>query len=427
MTKKTVTEPERRIPVAEEVDVLVIGAGPAGMGAAIAAARGGARVLVLEQSGMPGGVSTAGLMSHWTGTSGSRLYKEILRRSAEMNEGKLHGKPVIEIDPEKLKLLYFTMLEEAGASIRLYSFVSEPVMEGERIRGVIAESKSGREAFLAKIVIDASGDGDIAAKAGVPYILGREEDHKMQPATLMFKVAGVDYDRAVFLPSFESTYETPKGELQALAREKLPHPAGHVLLYKSTLPGIVTCNMTNCTGIDGTEAADLTRAEIACRKQIYAIEAFLREYVPGYENCYVISAAPMVGIRETRHFEGKYTLTGEDILAARTFDDWIVRGAHFNFDVHNLDGAGLDKTGAQKEFPEVGGYTIPYRSLLPKRIKGLMLAGRNISGTHIAHSNYRVMPICLAMGEGAGTAAAAAIRHGVDPDLVDIREVQALL
>ena len=427
MTEKTIREPARDIPVASETDVLVIGAGPAGLGAAIAAARNGAKVLVLEQSGMPGGVSTAGLMSHWTGTSGSKLYREVLRRSAEMNEGELHGKPVIEIDPEKLKLLYYTMLDEAGASLRCYTFVSEPIMEGDRIRGVIAESKSGREAFLAKIVIDASGDGDVAAKAGVPYTIGREEDHKMQPATLMFKVAGVDTERAVFLPSFESTYETPKGELQALAREKLPPPAGHVLLYRSTLPGIVTCNMTNCTGIDGTKAEDLTRAEIVCRRQIYAIEAFLREYVPGYEKCYVISAAPMVGIRETRHFEGRYTLTGEDILAARTFDDWIVRGAHFNFDVHNLDGAGLDKTGAQKEFPEVGGYTIPYRSLLPRKIKGLMLAGRNISGTHIAHSNYRVMPICLAMGEGAGTCAALAIRHGVDPEGIDVREAQALL
>ncbi len=427
MMAKTVREPAREIPVAAEVDVLVIGAGPAGLGAAIAAARSGAKVLVLEQSGMPGGVSTAGLMSHWTGTSGSRLYREVLRRSAEMNEGELHGRPVIEIDPEKLKLLYLEMLEEAGAALRLYTFVSEPVMERDRILGVIAESKSGREAFLAKIVIDASGDGDVAAKAGVPYTLGREEDHKMQPATLMFKVAGVDTERAVFLPSFESTYETPKGELQALAREKLPHPAGHVLLYRSTLPGIVTCNMTNCTGVDGTKAEDLTRAGIVCRRQIYAIEAFLREYVPGYENCYVISAAPMVGIRETRHFEGRYTLTGEDILAARTFDDWIVRGAHFNFDVHNLDGAGLDRTGAQKEFPEVGGYTIPYRSLLPKKIKGLMLAGRNISGTHMAHSNFRVMPICLAMGEGAGTCAALAIRDGVDPDGIDVREAQALL
>lgn len=424
---KTYREEAKTLPVAGEYDVLVIGSGPAGMGAAIMAARGGAKVLVLEQSGMAGGVSTAGLMSHWTGTSGSKLYREILLRSAEKNEGDFKNRPVIEIDPEKLKLLYLEMLEEAGASIRFYSFVSAPIMEGDRIAGVITESKSGREAFLGKIVIDASGDGDVAAKAGVPYFVGRESDGKMQPATIMFKVAGVDYDRAVFLPSFESTYETPKGELQALAREHLPAPAGHVLLYKSTLPGVVTCNMTNCTGIDGTSAESLTRAEIECRKQIYTIEAFLREFVPGYENCYVISAAPMVGIRETRHFKGLYTITEEDILEARVFDDWVVRGAHFNFDVHNIEGAGLDKTGQQKYFPQSKGYTIPYRCLIPEGVKGLLLAGRNISGTHMAHSNYRVMPICLAMGEGAGAAAAIAVAKGIDPHEVDVKEVQEKL
>lgn len=424
---KIYREEAKALPVAGEYDVLVVGSGPAGMGAAIMAARGGAKVLVLEQSGMAGGVSTAGLMSHWTGTSDSRLYREILHRSAEKNEGEFKKRPVIEIDPEKLKLLYLEMLEEAGAEIRFYSFVSAPIMEGDRITGVITESKSGREAFFAKVVIDASGDGDVAAKAGVPYILGRETDGKMQPATIMFKVAGVDYDRAVFLASFESTYETERGELQALAREHLEAPAGHVLLYKSTLPGVVTCNMTNCTGIDGTNAASLTRAEVECRKQIYKIEAFLREFVPGYENCFVISAAPMVGIRETRHFAGAYTLNETDILEARVFDDWVVKGAHFNFDVHNIEGAGLDKTGKQKYFPQSKGYTIPYRSLIPQGVKGLLLAGRNISGTHMAHSNYRVMPICLAMGEGAGAAAAIAVEKGIDPVDVDVKEIQAKL
>lgn len=145
----------------------------------------------------------------------------------------------------------------------------------------------------------------------------------------MFKVGGVDMERAVLLPSFESTYMTEKGELQALARAHLPAPAGHVLLYRSTLPGIVTCNMTNVTGIDGTKNADLVKAELICRGQIDAIVKFLREYVPGFENCYLIATASLMGIRETRHFEGRYALTEEDILAARVFDDWVVWDAHF--------------------------------------------------------------------------------------------------
>ena len=260
--------------------------------------------------------------------------------------------------------------------------------------------------------------------AGAEYYLGREEDASMQPATLMFKVAGVDMERAVFPKSFETTVDTPKGELQALAKKLLPHPAGHVLLYKSPIPGTVTVNMTNVIRVDGTKAEDLTRAEIVCRKQIPQIVEFLREYVPGYENCYVISAASLIGVRETRHFKGLYTLTAEDILACRVFDDWIVKGAKFNFDVHNMTGASLDATGVQAKFPRNNQYTIPYRCLIPEKIHGLLLAGRNISGTHMAHSNYRVMPMCVAMGEGAGVAAALAVKYEIDVRDVDVSEVQ---
>ncbi|MBQ9718534.1 MAG: FAD-dependent oxidoreductase, partial [Clostridia bacterium] len=281
--------------------------------------------------------------------------------------------------------------------------------------------------FTAKVFVDGTGDGDVAAFAGVPYYKGRENDGKMQPCTLMFKVGGVDTDRAVFLGSFESTYETPKGELQALAKEHIPYPAGHILVYRTTLPGIVTCNMTNCTEIDGTLAEDLTRAELVCRSQMPAIVAYLREFVPGFEHCYIISAGSMMGVRETRHFRGEYVLNEEDILTARVFDDWVVRGAHFNFDVHNLTGAGLDKTGVQHKWSQPKGYTIPYGCLLPEGVEGLLLSGRNISGTHMAHSNYRVMPICVGIGEAAGIAAALAVKKGVTPREITAAEIQAEL
>ena len=383
--------------------------------------------MLIEQGGTVGGISTAGLMSHWTGTADSRLYREILKRSAALNEGAIHNKPVIQIDPEKLKMLYLEMLLEAGVEVQLYTFACGAVMEQNRICGVVTESKSGREMIGADIVIDASGDGDVAAKAGVPYTLGRASDGGMQPATIMFKVAGVDETRAVFLGSFESTYQTGRGELQALAKQHLPHPAGHVLLYKSTLPGVVTCNMTNCTGIDGTKTEDLTRAEVTCRRQIDAIIHFLREFVPGYENCFLISSASLMGIRETRHFHGRYTLTEQDILEARVFPDWVVKGAHFNFDVHNIAGAGLDETGVQERFPQNKGYTIPYRCFLPEQIDGLLFTGRTMSGTHMAHSNFRAMPICLAMGEGCGTAAAISIQNRCALCDVPVEEVQKRL
>lgn len=417
-------EPKRQIPVTHEVDVLVVGAGPAGVCAAISAARMGADTMLIEQQGAVGGIATVGLMSHWTGRSGSKLYHEILQRSAAQNEGEYKDKVTITIDPEKLKQLFLTMLDEAGAKLQLYTFASGVIMEDDRVTGVICESKSGREAIMAKVVIDASGDGDVAAKSGAAYTLGREQDGKMQPATIMFKVGGVDTERAVFLGSFESTYETPRGELQALARKHIPFPAGHVLLYESTLPGVVTCNMTNAIDIDGTKAADLTRAEIVCRSQMDEIVRFLREFVPGYENCFIISSASLIGIRETRHFKGVAQITEEDILKSRQFDDWVVRDASFNFDVHNITGAGLDETGAQKEFPEIDGYTIPYGCLVPEKIDGLLLSGRNISGTHMAHSNFRVMPICAGIGEAGGIAAAICVKEGILPRDVDVKKIQ---
>lgn len=421
---QTYHENVKELPIAGEYDVIVAGSGPAGTAAAVMAGRMGAKVLIIEWNNAIGGISTSGMMSHWTGSVTSPMYTEILQRSADMNEGEQKGKIQQFINPENLKSVYLDMLKDANVDVLLYTFVCGVVMEGDQLTGVITESKSGRRVFRSKVVVDGTGDGDVAAFAGVEYHKGRESDGKMQPTTLMFKVAGVDMSRAVLLGSFESTYQTEKGELQALAKEHIPYPAGHLLAYKSTLPGIVTCNMTNCTDIDGTKAEDLTRAEIVCRSQMPAIVKYLREFVPGFENCYIISAGSMMGVRETRHFKGVYTLNENDILTAKVFDDWVVRGAHFNFDVHNMTGSGLDATGVQKHWTQPKGYTIPYGCLVPEKINGLLLSGRNISGTHIAHSNYRVMPICVGIGAAAGAAAAAAIKKGVQVRDIKGEELQ---
>ena len=231
-------------------------------------------------------------------------------------------------------------------------------------------------------------------------------------------------ERAVFPGSFETLVPTEKGELQALAKQILPYPAGHVLLYKTTIPGVVTCNMTNVIDIDGTKAEDLTKAEFVCRKQMLPIVAFLREYVPGYENCYIIGSASLIGVRETRHFKGVKQLTEQDIMGAKQFEDAVVFGAYFNFDVHNITGAGLDKSGCQKHFKQMGGYTIPYGCLVPEKIDGLLLSGRNISGTHMAHSNFRAMPICAGIGEAAGLAAVIAIKNNKLVRAVTAEEIQ---
>ena len=403
-------------------DVIVVGSGPAGIGAAISAGRNGAKTLLIESCGRVGGISTSGMMSHFVGRCDSKLYSEVLDRAAEKNRFDLKIEKRY-IDPELLTITYIEMLEEANVDILLYTTFCDVVMNGNTVTGIICHNKNGFCQYDAQAVIDASGDGDVAEKSGAEYFKGRETDGKMQPATLMFKVGGVDTDRAVYLGSFESQFETKKGELQALAKEILPYPAGHVLLYRSTLPGIVTCNMTNAIEIDGTSAEDLTRAEIICRKQMPAILNFLREYVPGYENCYLIGSASLIGIRETRHFKGVKTLTEQEIKDAVQHDDAVVFDAHFNFDVHNISGAGLDKTGCQKKFTQRLGYTIPYGCMVPEKIDGLLLSGRNISGTHMAHSNYRAMPICMGIGEACGAAAAIAVKSGRKLREIDAAEI----
>lgn len=426
---KTYTEPARTIPVAAETEVLIAGGGPAGIGAALGAARAGAKVMIVEQSNALGGMATGGMMSHWSGGSTSPLLDEIMHRACEStslpknpNEGYSWC-----ISHECLKSTLLQMMDEAGVKVQLYTQIADVIMDGNRVAGIITENKSGREAIMAKVVIDATGDGDVAARAGAEYELGREGDHLCQPVTLMFRIGGVDYSRAIFPGSFESYIDVPKGEIQALGKSVLTHPAGHVLLYRTRIPGEVCVNMTNVINIDATDVRQLTEAEKVCRRQMDEMIPFLREYAPGYEDCYLVTSASNVGVRETRHFKGLYTVTAEDILEARVFDDWIAARNYFNFDIHSLKGPGLDENGAQKHFHSKGVYTIPYRACVPVRIDSLLLSGRNISGTHKAHSNYRVMPICLNIGQGVGTAAAIAAGENILPRNVDVKKVQALL
>ncbi|MBE5040517.1 FAD-dependent oxidoreductase [Ructibacterium gallinarum] len=426
-----IMETAREIPVIADVDVLVAGGGPAGIGAALQAARQGVNVMLIESQDCVGGIATAGLMSHWGGRSSSKIMLEIFERTYE--KGQAVGwdnsteasKNAIYHDVQKIVL--DEMMAEAGVQLMFYTTAVDARVENGRITGVIVQNKSGRGIIKAKCVIDATGDGDVAAFAGVPYTKGRETDGKMQPCTIMFKVGGVDYDTAVFPESFETKVPTEKGELQALAKELLPFPAGHVLLYKQPTPGTVCCNMTNAIEVDGTDAKSITEGILTCRSQIEPIIKFLREYVPGYQNCWLMSTASLLGIRETRHFEGMASLGEQDILDARYFDNWVVRRAFFNFDVHNLSGASLDETGVQHEWSQQKDYTIPYGCLLPKNVEGLLLSGRNISGSHLAHSNFRVMPICIALGEAAGVAAALSVKENVLLRDVNIKKIQNLV
>ncbi len=417
------------LPLFGDIDVLVCGGGPAGIGAALRAAREGASVMIVEMGGCLGGVATAGMMSHWGGRSSSKILQEIFVRSREKdlgytwidaNEpGKVNG------IPHDIQMIVLEeMMQENHVEILYYTMVCEAVLEDDRIIGVTVQNKSGRGFVRAKRVVDATGDGDVAASAGVPFFKGRETDGKMQPCTLMFKLGGVDYERAVFPRSFESKIPTEKGELQDLGSKHLPFPAGHVLLYQQPEPGTVCVNMTNAIGVDGTDAKSVSEGIQTCRSQIMPIIRFLREYAPGYEKCWLMSTASLLGVRETRHFEGVESLSADDILTAKYCENWVVRRAFFNFDVHNLTGYSLDKTGIQKEWKYTGTYTIPYGCLLPKNVEGLLLSGRNISGSHLAHSSYRIMSVCIALGEAAGAAAALSVKQGKSLRDIDVLEIQ---
>lgn len=424
-------ENEKELAVSASCDVLVCGGGPAGIGAAITAGRMGVKVMLVEALDCLGGMATSGMMSHWSGYSSSSMMTEIFERTREkcglLGYAEENGCDMNQIHHEAQKLVLEEMAKEAAVRVLYYTMVSGAVVENGRIRGVVVQNKSGRSVIEAKLVIDATGDGDVAAYAGVPYFKGREEDGKMQPCTLMFKIGGVDYSRAVFLPSFESTFQTEKGELQALAKKHLPFPAGHVLLYRQPTPGTVCCNMTNDIEIDGTSAESLTEGLRVCRSQIEPIIKFLKEYVPGYENCWLMSSGSLLGIRETRHFKGLKSLSAQHILEARHCNDWVVKKAFFNFDVHNLTGASLDKTGIQHGWKQPEPYTIPYGCLLPENVEGLLLSGRNISGSHLAHSNFRVMPICIAIGEAAGAAAAIAAAENIALRDVEVGKIQKIV
>ncbi|WNX84320.1 FAD-dependent oxidoreductase [Agathobaculum sp. NTUH-O15-33] len=414
-----ITEPARQTPVVAETEVLVVGGGPAGFGAALHAARMGRKTMLIEQSGAIGGVATTGIMSHWTGRQDGGCFEELRAKARDCESEQV-------INPEKLRILMLDMLQEAGVEVQLYTAFSDVVMEGSRVTGIITESKSGREAIACRMLIDSTGDGDVAARAGAPFEKGRE-DGGMQPMTIMFKVAGVDMDRAMFFWGFEDTVQLPEGDLQTLGRRELPQPAGHILLYPASLPGVVTVNMTNVIDVDGTDVRDLNRAEYVCRKQIPEIITFLQRHVPGYEGCYLIDSADVIGVRETRRFEAHYRLTEDDIAEARVFDDWVVTKSNFFFDLHNVEGAGLDANGEYKAFQQPAPYTIPLRSFVPRGIEGLLLNGRNISGTHKAHSSYRVMPIVMNMGHAMGIVAALCIAREKAPLALDLNELHDAL
>jgi hypothetical protein len=415
--------------VAAESDVVVVGGGPAGQAAALAAARNGASVTLLERYNHLGGLASGGMVlvlddmwdSHQQEISVRGICLEMIERMAalglaeypkQQDWGSLpesvrrwkrwgtfdfHSKekphPICfaaAFDPDAWKRTSLEMVQQAGIELRLHSWFSRTLVEDGKVKGVVCETKGGREAILGKVVIDTTGDLDVAASAGAPHVSGA------YIVTTVFRLGGVDTDEA---ERFES--EEPQA-FQALDRE-IKHMLGGAWEYwwlKTPLPGVVWCNCPHMAGLDGLKVADLTRAEIQGRNTIHKVVEFIRAKLPGFRNCYMVDMAPQTGIRQTRLLEGEYVMTKEDVAQRTRFEDSVARGRD---------------------------YFYPYRTLLPRSVENLLVAGRHYSATSAAQKISREIPPCMAMGEATGVAAALALDAGVSVRDVDTAKLQRTL
>lgn len=416
---QSLREPARELRVIDHVDVLVAGGGPAGVGAALAAARLGARTTIVDQYGFLGGMWTAGLVTPiWDYQNKGGIVAEIVDRLRSV--GKTHrmhsGKE--PFDNEHMKYLLDCLCLEAGISLRLHRRVADVVTEAEKVIGVITESKSGREAILARVVIDCTGDGDVCAMAGVPYEKGRPEDGAMQPMSLFFVMANVQWQQA---QGASEVFDMLKGVVDSGHSYEIPYARPSI--FSLPQPGVASVLLTHMPGYDGTSADDLTSAAIDGRREVQkAMAVFAQTAELG--DAVLVATATQVGVRETRHITGHYVLTEEDLSQGRSFPDGIC-WASFPIDVHSPRPS-RGRT-VHIEGRKVPAYQIPLRSLIPFGKENLLMAGRCISGTARAHASFRVTGDCVAMGQAAGTAAALAVQTNTLPSRLNHVDVVAQL
>mgnify|MGYP000182655310 CR=1 FL=1 len=403
-----------------EYDVVVAGGGTAGVAAAVAAARNGASTILVEKYGFLGGTMTAGLVNPFmTFHAGDRqivkgIFQEIIDRLKDMDG---YDERTRAFDNEVMKLVLDQMIKEAGVKLLLHTYISDAlVTRMNEVRGIKAHNKSGKQIILGKIIVDATGDGDVAVMAGAPYEKGRREDKLTQPMTLNFRVGGVDVERMPPRDQINRLFE------EAKAKGELTIPRENILYFPTTRKGEIHFNTTRVIRADGTNAEELTYAEIEGRRQMVELIKFLKEKVPGFENAYLLVSAVQIGIRETRRIIGEYMLTGEDIVKARKFKDVIAKGS-YPIDIHSPTGEGT----VIKRLPPGEAYDIPYRCIVPKKVDNLLVAGRCISSTHEAQAALRVIPIVVAIGQAAGTAAALSVRLSVSPRNLDVSLLQETL
>lgn len=448
MLANKISIPEREVAIRKEVDVLVVGGGPSGIMAAQAAAEDGLKVALIESRSFVGGNMTIGLpILGFLGQKGNQIIKglpqKFIDRLAAQNAASEHRPcplhmSITLVEPEAVKAVGLEVLVECGVDLLLYAYCVDVIMEGNTLRGVVIESKAGREVILAKVVIDCSGDADVAFRAGVPTEQGNENGGT-QPPTMMFCLGGVDTEKLrQSITQEPRTYLTDfipneyfgqnqqfivvglRNLMQQAKAEGYQLPTERTIVITGLRKGEVWVNMSSVQGVNGVDPQSLSYGEIKGREQIKEIHRYLLDYVPGFEESYFSKTAPFLGIRETRRIVGQYVMNRDDVMSCGRFDDAIAV-ASYPLDLHHPEGGGctLEWCGDC--------YDIPYRSLVPLKVENLLVAGRCISTTHEAMSAIRVMAPCMAMGEAAGRAAKLAVREGVLPSQLDVAKLRAEL
>ncbi len=420
----TVEEPARSTPVVEETDVVVCGGGPAGVAAAIAAARSGATTRLIELNGCLGGVWTAGLLSWILDTSNKTgLMPEMLGRLE--SSGGLTRRGGVGYDVEEMKLLLEEMCQEAGVRIRLHTRVCDALCSpAGRLEAVIADSKSGRQAFRAKVFIDASGDGDLAAQAGCGFDYGSPDTGQAQPMSFICLLSGIEAEAVTpFVRELaeRANWSAPKDNLRKAMNEAGVDPSyGKPTLFYIR-PGLFCLMANHEYGVAGTNADEITQASLRGRAEVHRLVSALRASGGVWKDVRIMATPEHIGVREGRRIHGRYTVTTEDLIQGATHEDAVCQ-VRFGVDVHSTD---PNKTkGIASQSVRAKPYDVPYRALVAKDVDALLMAGRNISGDFIAHSSYRVTGDSVPMGEAAGVAAALAAKTGRLPHEVPWSEIR---
>lgn len=406
-------------------DLIVVGGGLTGVAAAVSAAREGLTVLLIEKAGALGGAMSNcfvyPFMRYWTYEPVSRekqylsggIFTEMRRRQ----EKYLSGTTDKIFSPEYFKIVLDDMLEETGVEVLFHAVVYDVCVKDRKIKTVSVIAGSEKLVVEADQFIDATGDGNLFYLAGCDYQLGRDADGLCQPMTTCFRVSGVDLE----------LFNQDKPRLQELYKDyqregKITNPRENILCFLGIGEGIIHFNTTRVVKLDPTNPFDVSRAEMMARKQIAELMRFLKENSRAFANSSVISIASDIGVRESRKLRGVHILTEEELKNCTKFEDGVALG-NYDIDIHNPAGSGT----SHYYFKDGEYYTIPYRSLLPKELDNLLVAGRCISAKHEAQASVRIMPICACMGEAAGTAIAVAHHTGTNTHTVNIEKIREKL